>query len=67
MCKFILTIIGIASALCIIAQIAGVEIDNPNPITENIPWILLVMCAGFHGIINAIEKNNKKEKQNNKG
>jgi len=56
MCKFILTIIGIASALCIIAQIAGVEIDNPNPITENIPWILLVMCAGFHGIINAIEK-----------
>lgn len=57
MAKIILIIVGILAFLCIIGHLeAEREID---PITLNAPWIILVLCAGFYGIIEAIEKRRR--------
>jgi len=58
MAKIILIIVGVLSFLCIIGHSEmEKEID---PIMLNAPWIILVLCAGFYGIIEAIEKKGNK-------
>jgi len=58
MAKIILIVVGFLSFVCIIGHLEmEKEID---PIMLNAPWIILVLCAGFYGIIEAIEKRRNK-------
>jgi len=57
MAKIILIIIGILAFLCIIGHL---DIEREiDPIMLNTPWVIMVLCAGFYGIIEVIEKGGK--------
>ena len=59
MSKTILIIIEVLAFVCIVGHIMEGE-HNYDPITLNAPWIILVLCAGFYGVIETIEKRSKK-------
>jgi len=60
MAKIILATTGIFAFLCIIGHILQGE-SNIDSVALNAPWIILVLCAGFYGIIEAIEKKGNKK------
>jgi len=57
MAKVILIIVGFIAFVCAVG--APLLENKPDPITLNTPWVILVLCAGFYGIIEVIEKGGK--------
>jgi len=57
MAKIVLTYVGVLAFLCVVGGFFGID-----SITLNAPWFVLVLCAGFYGIIKGMEKGKGEKK-----
>ena len=55
MIKIFLGIIGVLALIGIFAS------TNSDPVDVNAPWVILALCLGFIGVIEAIEKLGEKK------
>ena len=55
MIKIMLGIIGMLAFIAVLAS------QNADSVNANAPWVILVLCLGFIGMIGGIEKIGKKK------
>lgn len=57
MAKVILIVVGVFAFISVVVHL---EMEGEiDPIMLNAPWVILTLCAGFYGIIEAIEERKK--------